>query len=115
MEPKGRSHMQGFWALRQLLVNRLLIAPALIDDPTPVHLPLLQHHLSLPLVPINRIDIPTGLNAEARSGTSGRGAPDGLNMDVFASVELEGGLGAVDFEMDLAFGMVGCGEPREGR
>lgn len=76
-----------------------LLLPSLVHVLAAKDLALLQQHHVPPLGLVDRIDVAAGLDAEpgalgVRCGTVDRG-----NVDVLASVELKGGLGAVHFEV----------------
>lgn len=88
--------------------------PRLIHILTPKQLSPLQHNHRPPSRLINRVNEPARLNTEP-CALSARRCPLHLRcVDVFARVELEGWLGAVDFEMQLGGWVVELGEAFEG-
>lgn len=92
----------------------LLLLPSLVHNTRAVRLPLLQQRLALPLRDVERIDITTGLDAEPAPRGPSSGAAHGGDVDVLARVELEGGLGAIDLEVDARGRVVGGDETRQG-
>lgn len=91
-----------------------LLLPSLVHNACPICLPLLQQRLALPLRHVERINVPTRLNAEAAARRPRRGAAHGRHVDVLARVELVGRLGAVDLQVDAGGRVAGGDEPREG-
>lgn len=92
----------------------LLLLPRLVHNTCAVRLPLLQQRLALPLRDVERVDVTTRLDAEPAPRGPCSGAAHGGDIDVLARVELEGGLGAVDLEVDARGRVVGGDEPRQG-
>jgi hypothetical protein len=80
--------------------------PATVYDLGSVLLTLLEDHHRLVLWNVDRVYVTAGFHAEARSGASGRYIANSRYIDVFASVELEGRLGRVNFEVDLRLWVV---------
>lgn len=90
------------------------LLPSLVHNTRSVRLPLLQQRLALPLRDIKRVDVAAGLDAEAAARSPGGGAAHRGDVDVLSRVELEGGLGAVDLEVDARGRVVGGDEARQG-
>jgi len=80
--------------------------PATVHSPAAKLLALLEGDHGPPLLLVDRIDVPAGLNAHATPGAPGRQAIHLRNVDLLASVELECGLGAECLEVDLGVGVV---------
>lgn len=80
--------------------------PATVHSPTAKGLTLLERNHGLPLLLVDRIDVPAGLNAHAAPGTPGRQAIHLRNIDLLAGVELECRLSAECLEVNLGVGVV---------
>lgn len=99
--------------LRMLLLYNIpasainLVRPALVHYSTTVRLPLLEQSLAAPLGHISSIHPPTRLAAEPCAVPPRGQAIDGGHVDAFARVELEGGLGAQDLQVDAGARVVG--------
>lgn len=86
--------MYKFGGMIFLYFAHSLITPPLINNPTPIDLTLLQHHLIPPLLHINRINIPTRLHAEPAPRPSSLHTIYLRHVNILASIELECGFGA---------------------
>lgn len=88
----------------------LLLLPRLVHSLAPKDLPLLQcHHVAPPGV-VDGIHVTARLDTEASALAVRPTAVDPGDVDVLASVELEGRLGAVHLEMQLRDGMAELGQ-----
>lgn len=88
-----------------------LAPPCLVHDPTSILLSLLQDDGMPPLLLVNCIHIPTGLNAEAGPGSSSRIFLIGLlHVNPGARVELEGWISAVHLQVHASIGVPELGE-----
>lgn len=80
--------------------------PATVHRPAAKGLALLESDHGLPLLLVDGIDVPAGLNAHAAPRTPRRQAIHLRNVDLLAGVELECGLGAECLEVNLGFWVV---------
>lgn len=77
------------------------ILPRSINDPATKFLPPLQNNHRSPLIVIDRVDVSRRLDAHARSCTASGYIAKLRNIYILSSIELERGLCAVHFEMNL--------------
>lgn len=82
-------------------MDRLLLLPRPIQILAPEDLPLLENSHGPPFRLISRVHIATGFDAETRAFAASRRSFDLGNVDILASVELEGRLGAVHLQVHL--------------
>lgn len=90
-----------------------LLLPRLIHSLAPKDLPLLQCHHVAPPGLVDGIHVTAGLDTEASALAVRRTTIDLGYVDILASVELEGRLGAVHFEMQPRDRMAELGQPAQ--